>query len=54
MRMQTEAGSERERRHIVEITAALSLFAALYLATFFVARFASEAAGAFFNQWVAL
>src|SRR5207302_3471924 len=54
MRMQTEAGSGRERRHIVVITAALSLFAALYLATFFVARFASEAAGAFFNQWVAL
>src|SRR3954447_9470478 len=34
--------------------AALSLFVALYLATFFIARFASEAIGAFFNQWVAL
>jgi membrane protease YdiL (CAAX protease family) len=37
-----------------QIVAALSLFVALYLATFFIARFASEAAGAFFNQWVAL
>jgi membrane protease YdiL (CAAX protease family) len=36
------------------IVAALSLFVALYLTTFFVARFASEAAGFFFNQWVAL
>src|SRR5947209_19742571 len=37
-----------------QIVAALSLFVALYLATFFIARFASEAVGAFFNQWVAL
>jgi membrane protease YdiL (CAAX protease family) len=39
---------------IAQIVAALSLFVALYLATFFVARFVSELAGAFFNQWVAL
>src|SRR5437588_12105767 len=52
--MQTEPGSGGERRHLAEIAAALSLFVALYLATFFIARFASEAAGAFFNQWVAL
>src|SRR5437588_10034205 len=52
--MQTEPGSGGERRHLAEIAAALSLFVALYLATFFVARFASETAGAFFNQWVAL
>jgi membrane protease YdiL (CAAX protease family) len=32
----------------------VSLFVALYLATFLIARFASEAAGASFNQWVAL
>jgi membrane protease YdiL (CAAX protease family) len=37
-----------------QIVAALSLFVALYLATFFVGRFVSEAAGAFLNQWVAL
>ena len=30
------------------------LFVAFYLATYFVARFVSEAAGAFLNQWVAL
>jgi membrane protease YdiL (CAAX protease family) len=37
-----------------QIIAAISLFVALYLATFFLARCASEAAGAFLNQWVAL
>jgi len=37
-----------------QIVAALSLFVAFYLATFFVGRFVSELAGAFLNQWVAL
>jgi hypothetical protein len=37
-----------------QIVAALSLFVALYLATFLLGRFASHAIGAFFNQWVAL
>src|SRR5436305_596508 len=44
----------KEHSGFAQIVASLSLFVALYLATFFVARFASEAAGAFFNQWVAL
>jgi uncharacterized protein len=52
--MQTESGSGGARRHIAVFAAVLSLFVALYLATFFVARFASEAAGVFLNQWVAL
>ena len=37
-----------------QIIAALSLFVALYLATFLIGRFLTQAAGAFFNQWVAL
>lgn len=34
--------------------AALSLFVALYLATFFAAGYLAALAGAYFNQWVAL
>jgi membrane protease YdiL (CAAX protease family) len=37
-----------------QIVAALSLFVALYVATFLVGRFVSHAVGAFVNQWVAL
>jgi membrane protease YdiL (CAAX protease family) len=37
-----------------QIVAALSLFVALYLATFFVAGFLTTAAGAYFGQWVSL
>jgi membrane protease YdiL (CAAX protease family) len=37
-----------------EIVAALSLFVALYLATFFVAGYLCAAAGAYFGQWVSL
>jgi membrane protease YdiL (CAAX protease family) len=44
----------RTREQLAHIAAALSLFVAFYLAAFFVARFVAEAAGAFFNQWVAL
>src|SRR5207249_1009245 len=39
---------------LAQIIAALSLFVALYLATFFVAGYVSAAAGAYFNQWVSL
>jgi membrane protease YdiL (CAAX protease family) len=51
-----ECGIETNEQsgRFAHIVAALSLFVALYLATFFIARFASEAAGAFLNQWVAL
>jgi membrane protease YdiL (CAAX protease family) len=46
--------TKEQSRQVAHIVAALSLFVALYLATFFIVRFASEAIGAFFNQWVAL
>jgi membrane protease YdiL (CAAX protease family) len=51
-----ECGIETKEHsgRFAQIVAALSLFVALYLSTFFIARFASEAVGAFFNQWVAL
>lgn len=45
---------DTKQSSFAQIVAALSLFVALYLATFFVGRFASHAIGAFFNQWVAL
>lgn len=37
-----------------QLVAALSLFVALYLATFFVAGYLSAVAGAYFGQWVSL
>ena len=37
-----------------QLVAALSLFAALYLATFFVAGYLAAVAGAYFGQWVSL
>ena len=37
-----------------QLVAALSLFAALYLATFFVAGYLAVVAGAYFGQWVSL
>ena len=39
---------------VAQIIAALSLFVALYLATFFGASYVTALAGAYFNQWVAL
>ncbi|HXA20355.1 MAG TPA: type II CAAX endopeptidase family protein [Thermoanaerobaculia bacterium] len=37
-----------------QLVAALSLFVALYLASFFVAGYLTAAAGAYFGQWVSL
>lgn len=37
-----------------QLVAALSLFVALYLATFFAAGYITAAAGAYFGQWVSL
>jgi membrane protease YdiL (CAAX protease family) len=37
-----------------QLVAALSLFVALYLATFFVAGYLSAVSGAYFGQWVSL
>jgi len=37
-----------------QIVAALSLFVALYLASFFVAGYVTAASGAYFGQWVSL
>src|SRR5258706_5737115 len=39
---------------LAQIAAALSLFVALYLATFFVAGYLAAVVGAYFNQWVSL
>lgn len=51
-----EAGIETKEQSggLAHIVAALSLFVALYLATFFVAGYLAAAAGAYFNQWIAL
>jgi membrane protease YdiL (CAAX protease family) len=46
--------TRRQTGSFAQIVAALSLFVALYLATFFVAGYLAAVAGAYFNQWVSL
>ena len=52
--MKHEELPTRRTGRLAPIVAALSLFVALYLATFFVAGYVAAISGAYFNQWVSL